>query len=41
MDLETLVVAVFYLVDDLVRDLCRECRLSQRDPAPVLADSEV
>src|SRR3954465_2531639 len=41
MDLETLIVAVFCLVDDLVRDLCRECRLRQRGPAPVLADSEV
>src|SRR4051794_37525393 len=41
MDLETLIVAAFRLVDDLVRDLCRECRLRQRGPAPVLADSEV
>ena len=41
MDLETLIVAVFRLVDDFVRDLCRECRLRQRGPAPVLADSEV
>src|SRR4051812_33458377 len=41
MDLETLIVAVFCLVDDFVRDLCRECRLRQRGPAPVLADSEV
>src|SRR3954462_3970307 len=40
MDLETLIVAVFCLVDDFVRDLCRECRLRQRGPAPVLADSE-
>src|ERR671927_189201 len=41
MDLETLIVAVFCLVDDFVRDLCRERRLRQRGPAPVLADSEV
>ena len=41
MDLETLIVAAFCLVDDFVRDLCRECRLRQRGPAPVLADSEV
>src|SRR3982751_2057733 len=41
MDLETLIVAVFCLVDDFVRDLCRECRLRQRGPAPVRADSEV
>src|SRR5947209_20526122 len=41
MDLETLIIVVFCLVDDFVRDLCRECRLRQRGPAPVLADSEV
>ena len=41
MDLETLIVAVFRLVDDFVRDLCRERRLRQRGLAPVLADSEV
>ncbi len=41
MNLETLIVAVFCLVDDVVRDLCRGRRLRQRGPAPVLADSEV
>ena len=41
MDLETLIIVVFCVVDDLVRDLCRERRLRQRGPAPVLADSEV
>jgi len=41
MDLETLITVVFCLVDDLVRDLCRERRLRRRGPAPVLADSEV
>src|SRR5437763_7430900 len=41
MGLETLIIVVFCVVDDLVRDLCRECRLRQRGPAPVLADSEV
>jgi hypothetical protein len=41
MDLETLVIVAFCLVDDLVRDLCRDRRLRQRGPAPVLADSEV
>src|SRR3954449_12531118 len=41
MDLETLIIVVFCVVDDLVRDLCRECRLRQRGPAPVLADGEV
>jgi Transposase DDE domain len=41
MDLETFIVAVFCLVDDFVRDLCRERRLRRRGPAPVLADSEV
>src|SRR3954467_6170371 len=41
MDLETLIVAIFRLVDDFVHELCRECRLRQRGPAPVLADSGV
>ena len=41
MDLETLTVAVFCLVDDFVHDLCRGRRLRRRGPAPVLADSEV
>src|SRR4051794_37712388 len=41
MDLETLIIVVFCVVDDPVRDLCRECRLRQRGPAPVLADGEV
>src|SRR3954464_6278733 len=40
MDLETLIVAVFCLVDDFVRDLCHDRRLRQRGPTPVLADSE-
>ena len=30
MDLETLIVAVFCLVDDFVRDLCHDHRLRQR-----------
>src|ERR671928_711857 len=41
MDLETLIIVVFRVVDDLVRDLCRDRRLRQRGPTPVLADSEV
>ena len=41
MDLETLIIAVFCLVDDFVRDLCHDHRLRQRGPMPVLADSEV
>ena len=41
MDLETLIVAVFCLVDDFVRDLCHDHRLRQRGPAPALADREV
>src|SRR3954464_13579253 len=41
MDLETLIIVVFCLVDDLVRDRCRGRGLRQRGPAPVLADSEV
>ena len=39
--METLIVTVFCLVDDFVRDLCRGRRLRQRGPTPVLADSEV
>src|SRR3954452_19738127 len=41
MDLETLIIVVFCLVDDFVRDRCRGRGLRQRGPAPVLADSEV
>ena len=41
MDFETFIIAVFCLVDDLVRDLCRRWRLRRRGPAPALADSEV
>ena len=41
MDLETLIVAVFCLVDDLVGDLGRGRKLRQRGPRPILADSEV
>ena len=41
MDLETLIVAAFCVVDDFVRDLCSGRGLRQRGPAPVLADSEV
>src|SRR3954454_24351494 len=41
MDLEALIIVVFCVADALVRDLCRERRLRQRGPAPVLADSEV
>src|SRR5215210_1094131 len=41
MDLETLIIVVFCIADDFVRELCRGRRLRQRGPAPVLADSEV
>src|SRR3954449_4633281 len=41
MDLETLIIVVFCLVDAFVRDRCRGRGLRQRGPAPVLADSEV
>ena len=41
MDLETLIVAAFCVVDDFVRDLCPGRGLRQRGPTPVLADSEV
>jgi hypothetical protein len=39
--LEILIIVVFCLVDDFVRDLCRGRRLRQRGSHPILADSEV
>jgi hypothetical protein len=42
MEVEAFVIAVFCVVDDLLRELCRHGgRLRRRGPAPVLADSEV
>jgi hypothetical protein len=41
MDLETLIIAVFYLANDFVRDLCCGHELRQRGPRPTLANSEV
>jgi hypothetical protein len=41
MDLETLIIVVFCIADDFVRELCRGRRLRQRGPAPTLGDSEV
>ena len=42
MDIETFIVAVFCLVDDVVRDRAGDFDgLRRRGPAPVLADSEV
>jgi hypothetical protein len=41
VDLETLIIAVFCLVDDALDCLLRGGRLRQRGPDPVLADSEV
>jgi Transposase DDE domain len=41
MDLETLIIAVFCLTDDFIRDTYGRCRLRQRGPAPLLSDSEV
>lgn len=41
MDLETFTIMAFCLTDDFVRETCREHKLRQRGPAPVLADSEV
>jgi hypothetical protein len=40
MDLETFIVTVFCLTDDVLRDIVPH-KLRQRGPAPVLADSEV
>lgn len=41
MDLETLIVVVFCVVDDFVAGRAGEGKLRQRGPAPILADSEV
>src|SRR5215218_2256091 len=41
MDLETLIIGVFRIADDFVRELCCGRRSRQRGPAPTLADSEV
>ena len=40
MDLESFIVTVFCLIDDVLRDIFPH-KLRQRGPAPVLADSEV
>ena len=39
MDLDSLIIAVFCLVDDTLRQM--PARLRQRGPRPALADSEV
>ena len=41
MNLETFIVTVFCMIDDLVQDLAQARRFRQRGPAPRLADSEV
>jgi hypothetical protein len=41
MDLDTFIITVFCLVDDLMKTLLHDRKLRQRGPAPVLADSEV
>ena len=41
MDLSSFIVAVFCLIDDLVREELGDARLRQRGPAPTLSDSEV
>lgn len=41
MDLETFIITVFCLTDDFIHEACREHKLRQRGPTPVLADSEV
>jgi hypothetical protein len=41
MDLDTFIIAVFCLIDDMLNPLLGARRLRQRGPAPVLADSEV
>lgn len=41
MDLDTLIIAVFCLIDDEMRDLTAGRRVRERGPDPVLTDSEV
>jgi DDE family transposase len=41
MDLERFIVEVFCRADDFLQAFCREHKLRQRGPEPVLADSEV
>lgn len=41
MDLDSLIIAVFCLVDDCLRQSFAQSRLRQRGPHPVLSDSEV
>ncbi len=41
MDLETFIIAVFCLVDDFVRDLCRGRRLRQRAGFAALAFAQL
>lgn len=41
MDLETLIVTTFCLIDDALAGLLADQRLRQRGPVPMLADSEV
>ena len=41
MDLDSLIITVFCLVDDTLAQLAPEHRLRQRGPSPRLADSQV
>jgi DDE family transposase len=41
MDLDSLIIAIFSLIDDAVPDCLAPSRLRQRGPRPVLCDSEV
>ena len=40
MDLDTFIITVFCIIDDMTKDICSSVRLRQRGPAPTLADSE-
>lgn len=41
MDLDTFIITVFCIIDDITNDICGSVRLRQRGPAPTLADIEV
>lgn len=41
VDLDTFIVAIYCLVDDLMEELLGSCRLRSRGPAPILDDREV
>lgn len=41
MDLDNLIIAIFCIIDDAMKDILKGQRLRERGPEPLLADSEV